>query len=517
MIKKLLKIFSFILFVSFSAYYVYIFFFSLKQEEADKKNFVKDKNIVVALGSEPRTLDPRWATDANGMRITSLIFQSLIRLGPRFTVLPDLAKSWKYRNKTYTFIIDKNIKFSNGRKLKKEDIIFSFQEYGSEKSPFSSAFQIIQSVDISENQKELILKIHLKKDSAKFLIADLPVLKILPMKEALSAGRYFGKKLMGTGAFKLKSQSSSKIVLEARSDVPQIPKIEQVTFKIIRDDLTRFQKILNQEIDVAQSEIPFQMMDQFLKSKDQFQIFRGPSLSMTYLLINFKDSCLRHKDFRKALASTIDRSAIIQYKFKNFAQPATSILHPNHFFFNKEIQAPAYDLVQAKKLLTQFFDCQKEQISLKTSNSKSVMAYAKILVWQMKQADFKVRLESFEWGTFYGDLSSGRFQLALLNWVGVVDPDVYRLAFHSREQSPRGRNRGFYKNREVDRLLDQGNEVMDLQKRKKIYDHVQAIILADLAFVPLWYNQQFAVVRKGIDNYYLSEYGDFRYLMQIEK
>ncbi|MDE0517928.1 MAG: hypothetical protein OXH36_00005 [Bdellovibrionales bacterium] len=82
----------------------------------------------MALGSEPRLLDPRRATDANSMRIVDLLFHSLVRLGPRLEILPSAAQSWDYKDKVYTFIIDNNLKFSNGRKITKEDLLFSFQE-----------------------------------------------------------------------------------------------------------------------------------------------------------------------------------------------------------------------------------------------------------------------------------------------------------------------------------------------------------------------------------------------------
>ena len=41
-------------------------------------------SLVVALAAEPKTLDPRYATDANGMRIGFLIFNSPRKNWPRF-------------------------------------------------------------------------------------------------------------------------------------------------------------------------------------------------------------------------------------------------------------------------------------------------------------------------------------------------------------------------------------------------------------------------------------------------
>ncbi len=484
-----------------------------KEKALDSK-----KSVVVALGSEPRTLDPRKATDAGGMRIADLLFHSLVYRGPRLKILPSVAQSWSYKDKVWTFTVDKGLKFSNGRELTKEDLIFSFEEYRSEKSPFASAFQIIESLNIEEETERFLLKIKLKKESAKFLSADLPVLKILPKKEILLDGSGFQKVPFGTGPFKLESKTSSQLVLTARSDVKSPPKIDRVVFKIIRDDFTRFQKMLNGEIDIAQSEIGFQKIGHFDKKKDQFQVVRRPGLSITYLLFNFKDECLKQKETRQAIAFSINRLDIIKNKLKNFARPAVTILGPNNFFFNAYVKNPAYNLEKARNVFLNLpLSCRQKSFSLKTSNARSAIDHGRILALQLKKAGFKTRTESFEWGTFYGDLNAGRFQLALLKWVGAMDPDIYRLAFHSKEQAPKGRNRGFYENKVLDQLLDQGIITLNRQKRRALYNQAQEIVQDDLVFIPLWHEDQITVVKKNILNYYLSDNGDFRYLTEVEK
>src|SRR5688500_14714224 len=61
-------------------------------------------HLVVALGSEPTSLDPRFATDTNGMRIVSLMFHSLVRIGPDLKVQGDAAKTWTFDPSSMTFV-----------------------------------------------------------------------------------------------------------------------------------------------------------------------------------------------------------------------------------------------------------------------------------------------------------------------------------------------------------------------------------------------------------------------------
>ena len=497
-------------------------FFQSSPSRSAHKTKNSTQRVIVALGSAPRTLDPRKATDANGMRITDLLFQSLVRVGPKGEILPSIAQSWSYQNKVYTFYLHPHITFSNGRPLAKEDLLFSFSEYA-KNSPFASAFQIIESVKVTKN-KNFILTLKLKQASAKFLNSDLPVLKILPKKEILSNEANFQKNPIGSGPFKLKSQSPNEIILSTRLPSSTLngeqvgwpqPKIDEVVFKIIRDEFTRTQKIRKGEVDIAQSELSFQKVEPFLKEKNRFQVFRKPGLSTTYLLLNLKDECFKHKEARKAIMLSIDRSQIIQFKLKGFAQPAVTLLNPNNFFFNPQVKNLSYDLQKSQNLFKSLLPVCKKTFSFKTSNARSAIQHAKVLALQLKRAGWKIRMESFEWGTFYGDLNAGGFEIALLKWVGVVDPDIYRVAFHSKEQAPLGRNRGFYSNKSLDSLLEKGILEMNPQKRRKIYFSAQKTLQKDLPFIPLWHEEQISVVKKGILNYDLNPKGDFYYLTRI--
>ena len=92
--------------------------------------------LRVALSSAPATLDPRKATDATGMRLSNLIFQSLVRVNKNLEVEGDAASTWSFKDKTYFFQVPKGILFHNGRALTKEDLAFSFDEFRSKNSPF---------------------------------------------------------------------------------------------------------------------------------------------------------------------------------------------------------------------------------------------------------------------------------------------------------------------------------------------------------------------------------------------
>lgn len=475
-----------------------------------RRHEIPKDTLVVAISAQPLTLDPRFATDATGMRICDLIFSSLVRLGPKLEPIGDAAESWTYRDHVFTFRLRPDLHFHNGRAVNADDIRFSFDQFLKQKGPFATTLDIIEDVKVVEEGKHLVVRIRLRNFSDKFLKSDLPAVKILPQAETLAAGRDFSKQLIGSGGFRFVNQTSDAIELEGVRAASR-----HLIFKTIRDDFTRYQKMLKGDIDIAQMEIGPDKVREFEKYPDRFQVFLYPGLSMTYVLINMRDPLLAQKPVREALATAIRRDELIRYKMYGHALEATSILTPNNPYFMRGLKNPPYDPILARKQI-EALGFAGRSLVLKTSNTPQAVDNGKVLAYQLKQTGLDVQVQSYEWGTFYADVKKGGFQLAIMRWVGTVDPDIYRLAFHSREKPP-GRNRGSYVNPDLDRLLDLGTREEDLEKRKKIFFEVQKTVQEDIAIIPLWYDEQIAVAKREVIDYQPNQTGDFWPLLEAHK
>ncbi len=473
-------------------------------------------NLVFALSSLPSTLDPRYAIDAGGTRMSGLLFSSLVRRGTDLRIIGDAAESWELKNKVYIFKLRPDLTFSDGKSLTSEDIQFSFKEFMKDDNPNHGSLEMIEKVEVKYDANDRYLKIHLKEFNAT-LLSDLGKVAFLPRHVVEKYGVDFSGHLVGSGPYRLVSQTSSEIKLTARTDHPYLkPKTPNLTFKIIRDDYTRFLKLYKGEIDIVQSDIPAARVAT-LEKKGDFQIYKYPGLSMAYVLINHRDPLLSNLKVRQALSAAINRNEIIQYKLENLAQPAVALITPINPYFNSDLQAPGFDLELARRIVREL-GLQGKELTLKTSNLAAVVENAKVLANQWGQAGLKIKLQSFEWGTFFGDVKNGNFQLATLNWVGNVDPDIYRLALHTK-QTPQnsGRNRGHYSNPKLDSLLETGLLIADEKKRIEHYKQVQKIVLNDLAVIPLWYGKEVAITHKRVKDYTPPRDGSFLPLIDVRK
>jgi len=231
--------------------------------------------VSVALGAPPFSIDPLLATDATGMRFVSLTHQSLVKIGADLKAAPDLAHTWTISGNSYTFYIKKGTKFSDGSTVKCADLIRSIKSYKDPKCPFNRAFTPIVKESCSEENTsdDLILTLKLKEASAKFLLSDLPVLKII------------SKNQKGSGSFVLKDKKPTQYTLE-----PNTYSVKKLNYKLVfyflKDDFSRFLKTYKGEIDIAPNSIPFEKVNSFKDTK--FQILERPSLSTSYLFLFIK-------------------------------------------------------------------------------------------------------------------------------------------------------------------------------------------------------------------------------------
>jgi len=245
--QTLINFVKFIVLISLGA-----LLFSCKTQKVRPQN-----EVTVALGAPPFSLDPLIATDATGMRLVSLTHQGLVRIGSNLKAESDLAKSWSISNENYTFYIDRSKRFSDGSPLLCEHLKQSVKAYQSEKTPFKRAFKPIVKTNCETNDSELVLTLKLKKPSAKFLLSDLPVLKII------------GPNKIGSGPFVLTKKEPTLYIFSPNKFYSK--KISyNLKFFFLKDDFSRFLKTYKGEIDIAPNSIPFEKLTSF-KNVPRFQ------------------------------------------------------------------------------------------------------------------------------------------------------------------------------------------------------------------------------------------------------
>ena len=301
----------------------------------------------------------------------------------------------------------------------------------------------------------------------------------------------------GSGPFALTELSADRVRLRRRRDGLA------VDFQVVPDPTVRVLKLLRGELDLLQNDLPPELLT-YLAGRPGVQLRRAPGSSYHYLGFNLADPVTGDLRVRQAAAYAIDREALVRHLLGGAARLAGSVLPPGHYAAAKLPQY-GHDPARARRLLAQAGHAQL-RLTYKTSTDPLRLRIATAIQAQLAAVGIGVRVQSNEWGSFFGDIRAGRFQLYSLAWVGITQPDVLRQLFHSASLPPAGANRGRFISPPVDALLDAAAQAQGAEQ-VALYRQAQRVIHADLPYVPLWYEDNVAVARAGLRGYALRPDG----------
>ena len=195
------------------------------------------------------------------------------------------------------------------------------------------------------------------------------------------------------------------------------------------------------------------------------------------------------------------------------------MLPDNHWAGNPSLKGYAYDPELARELLRQagYGPDKPVVLTYKTSSDPFRLRLATIMQQQLGAVGISVDLRSYDWGTFYGDIKSGNFQMYSLMWVGIKLPDIFRYVFHSSAVPPNGANRGRFADNTADRLIETAESRLTLAEQAEDYRQLQAYLLQQLPYVPLWYEDHVFVAGKAISGYQVAADGNYDGLKTVTR
>jgi peptide/nickel transport system substrate-binding protein len=451
-----------------------------------------------------------------------LLYERLVDFDDRQLPVPSLA-SWQEISPThYRFTLHESSpdsssnsasdrefrrQFHNGAHLTAQDVKATYDAVlnPANASPHRATLSIIQRVDTPD---ENTIDFHLSKPD--LLFPGYLVIGILPVAQ-IKEGHPFNKQPIGSGPFRfLDWPEDGRLQLLRQHDQ------QRISFIRVNNPTVRVLKLLRGEVDMLQNDLLPELVG-YLEKKEDINVTHARGSNFTYLGFNLGDSVTGQQDIRRAIAMAIDRESVIRYVMGGSARPASAILPPNHWAGNPALTEIKYDPDAARALLAKhgYSPEQPLKITYKTSTDAYRVRLATVLQSQLKDVGVEVDLRSYDWGTFYGDIKAGNFQMFSLSWVGIKTPDIFRHAFHSKSVPPNGANRGRFKDQTVDRLIETAADADSLESQSAAYAELQQRLLETLPYVPLWYEDHVFVARKGISDYRLSLDGNYDGLITV--
>jgi len=492
--------------------------------KSDIASYGDNRTLNVAWESQPRTIDPRFAVDANSQYLEDLIGCSLVVFDFNGQPQPSLAKdmpTWKKPN-LLQITIREGIRFQDGTPVSSEDVKATYEFFLKKTPPLSPRAGAFNKILAIRSISSHVLEFELAEPDASF-ITNL-VVGILPRAKAARDEIETPEDYVGCGPYTLHSIDMTGLVLTRNQayNLGPAPLTDNILIKVIKSEKTRFAKLRKGELDLVQNIINRDLVPLIERKYPQLTVQHAPGLKTTYLGFNMRDNILQNHAVRSAIGMAIDRKVLIKYLMGGMASPAAALLPAGNPFFNGMAPAATHSIPSANDLLDKAgFKADASGVrftlSYKTTTDVTRINIAKAIAAQLKKIGIHVNVEPMEWGRFKLDVEKGNVQLWSLTWIGFKDPDIYRYAFASESFPPNGGNRGWYSNPVLDGLLTKARQETAIESRIHLYHQAQDIVSRELPYIFLWHEENFVVHQKNVQGFTLYADGRFSALTRTRK
>jgi len=459
--------------------------------------------LTVGSLADAKRLLPLLATDTASSGITGLVFNGLVRYDKNLVLEGELAKSWDVSpdGLVITFHLRHGVKWHDGVEFTADDVVFTYKTIMDPDvpTPYTADYELIKSVEAVD---PYTVRVTYKEPFAPAIeswgMGMLPK-HILEGKDITK--EEFTRHPIGTGPFKFKEWvTGQKIVLEANDDYFEgRPKIDRYVMRVIPDTATMFLELKFGGLDYMDLTPPqYKLQANTEYFRRNFQKFRYPAFAYTYMGYNLLDEKFKDKKVRRAISHAINKQEIIDGVLMGYGTPCTGPFPPESWAYNPNVNDPKYDPALAKKLLAEagwkpgedgllYKDGKPFKFTLITNQGNNArIQTAQIIKESLSKIGIEVKIQVLEWQAFLHEfVDKKRFEAIILGWSLSRDPDAY-IIWHSSQTKEGAFNFISYKNDELDKLLVEGRQTFDLERRKEIYHRVHAIIAEDQPYTFLY-------------------------------
>jgi oligopeptide transport system substrate-binding protein len=498
---------------------------------ADKQELVRH------IKDEPASLDPVKAVGLPEIQVIRDLFEGLVNQNEKGELVPGVATKWHSNdNRTWTFTLRDNARWSDGSPVTAEDFVYSWQRLVDPKntSPFAW-FAALAGI----NNAQAIIDGKMPADKLAVTAVDARTLRIqldkpVPYFPNLTANfslypvpkavvEKFGQdwtkpgNLVGNGAYALSERVvNEKLVVVRNKNYWDNGKtvLDKVTFIPINQESSATKRYLAGDIDITES-FPKNMYQKLLKDIPG-QVYTPPQLGTYYYAFNTKKGPTADAKVRLALSITIDRKIMAEKVLGTGEKPAwrftpdvTAGFKPEPSPFEQTSQAELN--AQAKTLLRAAGYDEHKPLKLtllyNTSENHQKIAIAVASMWK-KNLGVDVKLQNQEWKTYIDSRNTGNFDVIRASWVGDYNEPSTFLSLLTSTHS--GNIAGF-NSPAYDKLLAQASQEVDDAARNKDYNQAERIIQEQAPIAPIYQYTNGRLIKPWLKGYPIDNPEDVAY------
>jgi peptide/nickel transport system substrate-binding protein len=492
--------------------------------------------LVASLRGEPKTLNPIIAADARSREVIDVMQADLIHIN-RATQLtePALAKSWKVSpdGLSYTLVLRKGLKFSDGQSMDADDVLFSFHVYLDENTHAPQRDLLIVGgkpiVVRKIDAQTVVFQMAKPYGVGERLFDGLAILPRHLLEQPFQEGKLAqigslsaaANQWAGLGPFRLKEYvAGQRLVLERnpyywKSDSTgnRLPYLDELVFLFVPNADAQVLKFQSGETDTI-SQLGAENFSVLSRQQNGYTVTdAGPGLEYNFLFFNLNDlgekasadlqrkqKWFREVKFRQAVSAAADRDAIVRLVYQGRGAAIWGLVTPgNKRWGDANLSHPARSLDRARALLKeagfswstgpngeatlQDSGGKPVEFSILTSSTNADRAkMAALLQDDLKQLGMRVQVVPLEFRSLLDRVTQTKEYDACVMGIASYDADpnsdinVWLSSGGTHLWNPSQTHPATPWEAEIDHLIEDQMSARTFDQRKKLYDRAQEIL-----------------------------------------
>lgn len=528
--------------------------------------------ITSTIGEGPKTFNPWSAKDATSSEIGGLLYDSLLKTDANTgEVIPNLAKSYSISsdNNSYTIVLRKGLKWSDGKEITADDIVFTWNEII--KGGFGNT-SVRDSVIIDghfpkvEKIDKYTVKFTTIKPFAPFLrFLSEPIAPKHIIQPVLKKGKRFFDSYMDTtvnpdtmvtsGAFRLEEYvPAQRVVLKryddyywVNKDGQRLPYLDKYVLQIVGDLNNELLKFEAGELDIINVRGNDVARFKENEKKGGYRLYNlGPNTGTMFIAFNMtqfnnekgkpyvnpiKQKWFNDINFRTAVDYAIDRESEVANILNGVGEPLFTAEPIGSIFLNKEIaKGHKRNLEIANEYLKKsgFYKDKNGKLYDKNGNAVEFDLYTNagnterestgvMIKDDLAELGMKINFKPIEFNSLIGKLT-GTFDwdTMIMGLTGsTLEPhggkNVWNSngplhLFNQRTEENYGKKVLNFE-KQIDDIYEIAAAELNFEKRKKYYDRYQEIIYNERPMIYLYSQLRLIAVRNRVGNLYPTVLG----------
>lgn len=445
--------------------------------------------------------------------LAATVQEGLVSQDDEGAIVPALAESWETPDETtYVFKLRDGASFHNGDAVTPDDVVFSLKQ-AAEPEASPGTYYYLANLESAEVTGDREITIKTKLPDATFMVnlSNAGALVVTQQKfweEHNGAIGTSDSLLLGTGPYKVSEFQPDSHVLLERADTwwGEGAKVQTIRVNFIPDASTRLAAARSGDIDVAFN-VPINQSSDWEKI-DGMRVETMNDLSYAGLLLDQRVAPFDDIDVRRAIAQSVDQSAITERLLRGYGEEATAIMTPESMsaaYDGDEARAKLaelpqfeHDLESAKKLIAGA-DAEGLETELTYPNTGPQLGIAAQAISENLGEiglDISVReVPIEEWLATIGD---GEHGLSFMWYFSTTGDPGEVNSYLLGEENPNG-----FESESASTLISEANATVDPQERLEKILELETLNKEEVVNVPLWWGRSVTAFSNevGLHNY----------------